>query len=120
MIPSGIRLEAQVAKSGRAKCRICGNFVAKGNLILKIIGYRINESYHPECVSRLCLALGDAIKNSNLPKDCQPVLRAVNGKIKVGYYKQIGEKKYRFTSTQIFKPGEVKKDESEERPNERA
>ena len=115
MIPSGIRLEAQEAKSGRARCRICGNFVAKGNLILKIIGNRINESYHPECVSRLCLALDEAIRKSNLPKDCQPVLRVVNGKIKVGYYKQIGDKKYRFTPTQIFKPGEVK-DEPKERP----
>lgn len=108
MIPSGIRLEAQVAKSGRARCRICGNFIARGTLVLKIIGKYINESYHPECVSRLCLALGDAIRKSKLPKDCQPALRAVNGKIKVGYYKHLGGKKYRFTPTQIFKPEEKK------------
>lgn len=114
--PNGIRLEAQVAKTGRAMCRICGKPVEKGSYILKILGYRINESYHPECVARITLVLGDVIRNSKLPTGYQAVIRAQGGKIKVGYYKKLDNGGFRFTATQVFQPKKEESNEPKEGP----
>lgn len=101
-IPNLIRYEAQVARTGRAKCRICGNLIPEGAHILKILGFRINQSLHPECVASLTLSLADVLKQMKDNRDY--VLRAFDGVIKVGFYSQTDDpKKRRFTTLKLVK-----------------
>ena len=102
-IPNLIRYEAQVARTGRAKCRICGNLIPQGAHILKILGFRINQSLHPECVASITLSLADVLRDmKNDNRDF--VLRAFDGIIKVGFYSATDDpKKRRFTTLKIVK-----------------
>jgi len=103
-IPNLIRYEAQVSKTGRAKCRICGEFVSAGTYILKILGFRINQSLHPDCVARITLALADVLRQVKSEEDKEYILRAFDGVIKVGYYAKTDDpKKRRFTTLKIIK-----------------
>lgn len=117
LLTNQIRIEAQVARTGRAKCRICGTQVGKNCFIVKVIGYRINQSYHPECLNNLTIVLADYVKQMK-DKGVEPVIRAVNGKVKIGYYKRIGDKKFRFTSVQVIDTNPQKEGTSnvQERP----
>lgn len=101
-IPNLIRYEAQIARTGRAKCRICDKMVEKNSYIMKILGFRINQSLHPECVAKLTIGLADAIRT--LGDDRDYVLRAFDGTIKIGYYADTEDpKKKRFTTIKVVK-----------------
>jgi hypothetical protein len=101
-IPNLIRYEAQIARTGRAKCRICGNLVSSGSHILKVLGFRINQSLHPECVANLALSLAGVLKEMKDNRDY--VLRAFDGVIKVGFYSTTDDpKKRRFTTLKLVK-----------------
>lgn len=101
-IPNLIRYESQVARTGRAKCRICGGLITAGSHILKILGFRINQSLHPECVASLTLSLADVLKEMKDNRDY--VLRAFDGVIKVGFYSTTDDpKKRRFTTLKLVK-----------------
>ena len=107
-IPNLIRYEAQVARTGRAKCRICGALIAKDVHILKILGFRINQSLHPECVASITLSLADVLKEMKDDRDY--VLRAFDGIIKVGFYSATDDpKKRRFTALKIVKLAQPEK-----------
>lgn len=91
-----------MARTGRAKCRICGALIAKDSHILKILGFRINQSLHPECVASITLSLADVLKEMKDDRDY--VLRAFDGVIKVGFYSETDDpKKRRFTTLKIVK-----------------
>ena len=112
-IPNLIRYESQIARTGRAKCRICGALVASGSHILKVLGFRINQSLHPECVASLTISLQDVLKEMKDNRDY--VLRAFDGVIKVGFYSPTEDpKKRRFTTLKLVKLAEVKPQGKEE------
>lgn len=101
-IPLLIRYEAQLARTGRARCKICGLFVPKGTHILKILGFRVNQSVHPECVASLALSLRDVLLDMKDDRDY--VLRAFDGVIKVGFYAKTEDpKKMRFTTLKVVR-----------------
>jgi len=108
-IPNLIRYEAQVARTGRAKCRICGFPIEKGHHILKILGFRINQSLHPTCVANITLSLADVLRDMKTDNR-DFVLRAIDGIIKVGFYSSTDDpKKRRFTTLKIVKLPQPKK-----------
>lgn len=92
-IPNLIRYEAQLARTGKARCKICGELIPKGMHILKIMGFRINQSLHPECVASLTLSLRDTLLE--MADDRDYVLRSFDGIIKVGFYKKTDNPKKR-------------------------
>lgn len=101
-IPNLIRYEAQVARTSRARCRICGGLILKDSHILKILGFRINQSLHPECVASITLSLRDVLNEMRDQRDY--VLRAFDGIIKVGFYSSTDDpKKKRFTTLKLVK-----------------
>ena len=103
-IPNQIRFESQVAATGRASCKICGFPIPKGSYVIKVLGDRINQSLDPECLNKLTLVLADYSRRGTFPAGYEPVVRAQNGKIKVGYYKKLGPGQFRFTAVQIIEP----------------
>lgn len=112
MIANLIRYEAQIAATGRAKCRICGNCVEKGTYILKILGFRINQSLHPDCVVKITLNLRDILSQVTESDDREYILRAFDGVIKVGYYAKTEDpKKRRFTTLKVIKLAQSKQKE---------
>ena len=101
-IPQIVRYEAQIARTGRAKCKICGNAISTGTHVLKILGFRLNQSLHPECVSDLTLSLASVLKELKDNRDY--TLRALDGTIKVGFYADTEDpKKKRFTAVKTIK-----------------
>jgi hypothetical protein len=84
-IPIDVHLEVQYAASSRAKCKICGSVVVKGNIVVKILGFRINHTIHPECITKLVTILGTSGPIQGHP----PVLRSSgDGILKVGIYEK--------------------------------
>jgi hypothetical protein len=76
--------------------------IPQGAHILKILGFRINQSLHPECVASITLSLGDVLREMKDDRDY--VLRAFDGIIKVGFYSSTEDpKKRRFTTLKIVK-----------------
>ena len=109
-IPNLLRYEVQIARTGRALCRICGVAVEKDTFIMKVLGFRINQSLHPECVAKLTLGLVQAEKQ--LGSDRDYVLRAFDGTVKIGYYADTEDpKKKRFTTIKVVHLGEPPKPE---------
>jgi hypothetical protein len=84
-IPVDVHLEVQYATSNRAKCKVCGQTAAKDSVVIKILGFRINHTIHPECIGRLVNILG----SSGKIQGHAPVLRSSgDGIIKVGIYEK--------------------------------
>lgn len=111
-IPNLIRYESQVARTSRAKCKICGGLIVSGSHILKILGFRINQSLHPECVASLTISLADVLKEMKDNRDY--VLRAFDGVIKVGFYSTTDDpKKRRFTTLKIVKVAQPERKEED-------
>lgn len=106
-IPNIIRYEAQLAKTGRAFCKICGGQIGKDDYVFKILGFRINQSLHPDCVAKLILTLSDVLAEAKAKKEpggIEPgayVARAIQGRIKLGYYQHVADKQYRFTTLKV-------------------
>lgn len=91
-IPIDIHYESQYATSNRAKCKICGGIISKGSLVLKVLGFRINHTLHPGCVTTLVNLLGD----KDIKAVGAMVLRSSGeGIIKVGVYEKV-DKGYRW------------------------
>jgi hypothetical protein len=103
-IPIDIHLESQYASSNRAKCTICGRSVTKDQPIIKILGFRINKSIHPECITKMAFLLSQNNVNSAGGK----VIRSSgDGVIKVGLYEKT-ESGYRWkTITKVDVKGDV-------------
>jgi len=87
-IPIDVHLEVQYATSNRAKCKVCGQVAIKGSVVIKILGFRINHTIHPECITKLVNILGAANPIQGHP----PVLRSSgDGILKVGIYEKTTE-----------------------------
>jgi hypothetical protein len=110
-IPLNLRYEAQIAKSGLARCKVCGELIAKGTHILKILGHMTNESLHPECTAALTLSLRDVMKE--FADDREYVIRAVKGYLKIGFYADTeNPKKKKFTVLKEIKLNEKLREEN--------
>lgn len=85
-IPIDVHLEVQYATSNRAKCKICGNQITKGRIVIKLLGFRINQTIHPSCIASLARLLGD----KDVAAVGGMVLRSSgDGIIKVGKYEKV-------------------------------
>jgi hypothetical protein len=102
MIPNDLRYEVQVSATGRATCKICGKLIAKGDFECKVIGFRLKQSLHPECIASLTVALGTALKELKPTDLYKLVIRAKQGEIKLGHYKKLEDKSTRFETLRIL------------------
>jgi hypothetical protein len=102
MIPNDLRYEVQVSATGRARCKICGELIAKGDFECKIIGFRLKQSVHPDSIAKLTLVLGNALKELKPTDLYKLVVRAKQGEIKLGHYKKLEDKSIRFETLRVL------------------
>jgi len=103
-IPIDVHYEVQHASSNRAKCKLCGNNVVKGSSVIKVLGFRINHTLHPECIERFVSILTLA---KDVSSDPPAVVRSSgDGIIKIGIYEKVNDG-YRWkTITKVNVKGE--------------
>lgn len=104
-IPQVLRYEAQLAQTGRARCKICGALINKGEYMVKILGFRINQSLHPDCLPKLVLLLIAAHDKLGLkvPDKLDHAVRAEQGVTRVGSYQKGATGKFSFRTMDTIK-----------------
>ena len=81
---------------------------------MKILGFRINQSLHPECVGNLTISLADVMRRLRTKGRSEYTLRALDGTVKVGYYADTNDpKKKRFTTIEIVRLPQTPKENKE-------
>lgn len=102
-IPVNIHYEAQYAISGMATCKICGHKIPKGTRVLKVLGFRINHTIHPECITKLIEILSTATQKLG---GVVTIRSSGEGLLKVGTYEKT-DSGYRWkTLTQVNVKGD--------------